>query len=216
MKVRSAEELLNRIDGDLAWRRSELVAFHRAIGDAKGMGRRALLRGSIAILYAHWEGFIKESAYLYLCMLASQKLTMQSLRPELAGLVMRSQLVAGIETKNPLAHTEIVRSLREDATNRAKIPTVRSAVRTESNLTYKVLAAILSSLGLDVDPFEAHRDLIDSELVAVRNRVVHGEHEAIALEEWSDLCDEILALMSQVRDQIQNAAVEKTYLAWRA
>lgn len=215
MKVRSAEELLDRIDGELAWRRAELVAFRRAITDTKGIGRTALLRGSVAILYAHWEGFVKEASYLYLCLLASQRLTMSSLRPELAGLVMRSQLSAGFESRNPAAHTEIVRSLREEGSSRAKIPTDRSAVRTESNLTYKVLVAILTSIGLDAESFRDYRDLIDSELVATRNRIVHGEHEAIALESWNELHEEVLTLMSQFRDQIQNAAVEKTYLASR-
>lgn len=216
MKIRTAEELVDRIDADLVWRRAELAAFHGATANAAGAAQSALLRGSVALLYAHWEGFIKESVYFYLCYLATMKLTTQQLRPELAGLSMRSTVMLASESRNPVLHTNVVRLIREQAADRAKIPNDKDAVRTESNLSFRVLEAILGSIGLDASRYYGQRDLIDAELVAVRNRIVHGENESIALSEWLELRDATLLIMRDVADQLQNAVVEKTYLAWRA
>lgn len=213
MKVKSLEALVDKLDADLAWRRAELSAFQRATVDTKGAGKTALLRSSVALLYAHWEGFVKEAVYLYLCFLAGRKLSTQQLRPEIVGLVVRSKLTAAVEAKSSAVHTEVVRSLRETSSQRAAIPTSKDAVRTESNLSYKVLSSIVGSIGLSIDPFEKHQDLIDTELVATRNRIVHGEHQTIAQTEWNELYGTVLDLMGQMKDQIQNAAVEQSYLA---
>ncbi|MFJ4046803.1 MAE_28990/MAE_18760 family HEPN-like nuclease [Microbacterium sp. NPDC089987] len=212
MKIRTSEELVDRIDSDLVWRRAELTAFYGAAASASRIVQTALLRGSVALLYAHWEGFVKEAAYYYLCFLASKRLKTEQLRAEIAGLSMWSEMVAAAESRNPDLHTKIVRSLRDDSAKRAKIPNDKAAIRTESNLSFRVFAAILSSIGLDSSIHESHRDLIDAELVAVRNRIVHGENETIALPEWVELSAAVLAIMRDVADQIQHAAVEKTYL----
>lgn len=216
MKVRTLESLIDRIDEDLAWRRAELTAFHKAAASTSGSMRSAVLRGSVALLYAHWEGFVKEAAHLYLCYLSSKRLTLQQLRPEIAGFAMNKELRPAIESRNPELHAQVVRSIREGGANRARIPNDREDVRTESNLSFRVLSAILASIGIDAGAYEHQRDLIDGQLVAPRNRIVHGEHETISLTEWLDLRDSILGLLREVADQIQNSAVEQTYLAWRA
>lgn len=216
MKIRTVEVLIDRIDADLVWRRAELAAFHNAAATANGVVQSAVLRGSVALLYAHWEGFVKETAYFYLCYLASRKLTFQQLRPEIAGFAMKGELGPAFESRSPELHANIVRSIREGSANRARIPNEKDDVRTESNLSFKVLAAILSSIGLDSTLFDEQRDLIDGQLVAPRNRIVHGENETISLTDWVDLKDAVLGIMRDVADQVQNAAVEKTYLAWRA
>lgn len=159
---------------------------------------------------------MKESAYYYLCYLASKRLSTQQLRPEIAGLSLRSDLTVALDSRNPELHTKIVRLIREDGTQRARIPNDKDTIRTESNLSFRVLSAVLASIGLDAAVYDEQRDLIDAELVAVRNRIVHGENETIALTEWVELRDAVLVLMRGIADQIQNSAIEQTYLAWRA
>jgi hypothetical protein len=216
MKVRTAEQLLDLIDADLGWRKHELTVFRRLVETASDTAQPALLRASVALLYAHWEGFIKNCCHWYLCYLASRRLTMQQLRPELAALALRPDLNLMAESKKALLRADIVRALRERQTERAKIPTDRDSVRTQSNLSFPVLQEVLISVGCDVERYEDYRDLIDEQLVAPRNRISHGEQDYVRLPEWDDLRDAVVYLMNDVATQIMNAAIEETFYAWKA
>jgi MAE_28990/MAE_18760-like HEPN len=67
MKIRTLEDLNQRLVDDLIWRKSE-------IADLKGLietrsftasKHNTLLRSGVTILYAHWEGYIKTAATSY-------------------------------------------------------------------------------------------------------------------------------------------------------
>lgn len=216
MKIRTAEELFDRIAEEQAWRKKELAVFKAQVERAEWRIRPALLRSSVALLYAHWEGFIKTIGHYYLCYLASLKLTYQQLRPEIAAFALRSQINNFARSERPHIHAAFVRTLREAANERASIPSDRDAIRTRSNLNYETLVDILCTLGCDYVRYEDKADLIDDQLVARRNRVVHGEEDYIHLTEWEELYKEVVDLMEDVATQILNAAADKTYLAWRA
>ncbi|WP_449337798.1 MAE_28990/MAE_18760 family HEPN-like nuclease [Streptomyces griseus] len=149
MKIRTTEHLYDFISADLGWRRKELSVFKGQVEKAEAGVRPALLRASIALLYAHWEGFVKNCAHAYLCYLASLRLSYLQLRPELAALAMRVRLEEFETTNRSLIHATLVRDMREGSSSRAKIPTSRDAVRTLSNLNYDRLCDILCSVGCD-------------------------------------------------------------------
>ena len=216
MKVRTAEQLFDLISDDSAWRKRELTTFRKEVERSNTEVRPALLRASVALLYAHWEGFIKNVCYWYLCFLAAKKLSIQQLRPELAAVALRSQMAALTETSRPHLHAEAIRDLRERSTEKARIPTSRDAVRTASNLSSVVLRDVLTAVGCDSERYEYAKDLIDDQLVAPRNRIAHGEEDYVKLSEWNDLREEILRIMEDVATQIINSAVEETFYAWKA
>ncbi len=213
--VRTAEQLFDRIYDDLGWRRKELVLFNSRMKRGDEF-EKTLLRSSVALLYAHWEGFVKNACGLYLTFLASRRLSMQQLRPELAALALRRRLVEAAETKKVAIQAEMIRDLRERASERARIPTGGSSVRTESNLSSTVLADILTGVGCDYTRYEQYADLIDDQLVASRNRIAHGDNSYIRRPEWDELSRQILWIMEDIATQLLNAAVEETYFAWKA
>lgn len=213
MKIRTTESLYDYISADLGWRKKELSVFKGQVENA-GVGvRPALLRASIALLYAHWEGFVKNCAHAYLCYLASLKLNYLQLRPEIVALAMRARLDEFETTNKALMHSTLVRQIREDAGSRAKIPTSRDAVRTFSNLNYDRLCDILCSVGCDFSRYIEYQDLIDDQLLASRNRIAHGEEDYIRLTDWNDVRVEIVKMMDDISNQVLNSAVEKSYLA---
>jgi hypothetical protein len=212
MKIRSTEELYDRIYSDLAWRKHELVLYDSQLGAGRSDISRALLRGSVALLYAHWEGFVKNACHYYLCYLASRSPMFSQLIPELAALALRARISEAILAKKIAMRAELVRDIRERAQERATIPTNRDAVKTESNLSYGVLIDILSSVGLDADRYSEYADLIDDQLVNSRNKIAHGENAYIAKPEWQDLRTQILWIMDDIATQLINAAVERSYL----
>ena len=74
MRIHTLEQLIDFVDADLAWRKKELSCFKKTVDKAELRHEKALLRGAIAILYAHWEGFIKNTAEAYLSFVADQGL----------------------------------------------------------------------------------------------------------------------------------------------
>ncbi|MEV6695073.1 MAE_28990/MAE_18760 family HEPN-like nuclease [Micromonospora sp. NPDC051196] len=211
MKIRTLAELDGAISADLAWRKKELSVFRNQVHGAESMVQRALLRGAVALLYAHWEGFVKNSAHAYLAYLSRQNLTWGELRPEIAGLAMRANLTEFGQTFRSRFHAEVVRQMREGASELARIPNTRDAVRTMANLNYDRLEDILVSIGCNCDGYEKYRDMIDEQLLASRNRIAHGEQDFIALTDWVDLRAEILSVMDDIYRQISNAAALKDY-----
>jgi hypothetical protein len=79
MPASTVEELGDDLDASLQWRRSELASLHSAV---QGLARtaesapfgRALLRSSVALMYAHWEGFTKDALQGYLDFVARRRL----------------------------------------------------------------------------------------------------------------------------------------------
>ena len=213
MKIRTTESLYDYISADLGWRKKELSVFKGQVERAEFRVRPALLRASIALLYAHWEGFVKNCTHAYLCYVASLKLTYLQLRPELAALAMRARLEEFETTNKAQIHTTLVRDIREDASSRARIPTNREAVRTFSNLNYDRLCDILCSVGCDFSRYSTYEDLIDEQLLAARNRISHGEEDYIRLTDWEDVRVEIINMMDDISNQILNSATQRSYLA---
>ncbi|MEV4134425.1 MAE_28990/MAE_18760 family HEPN-like nuclease [Dactylosporangium sp. NPDC049742] len=201
------------ISTDLAWRKKEMSVFRNQVQRADRHIQRALLRGAVALLYAHWEGFVKNAAHAYLCYLSKLNLTWDQLRPELVGLSLRSEVTKLGTAGRSSIHTAVVRQLRELAGEPARIPDTRDAVRTLSNLNFDRLEDILVSIGCDCTRYEPLRDLIDEQLLASRNRIAHGENDFIALTDWVDLRQEILSVMDDIARQILNSAALKSYRA---
>jgi hypothetical protein len=215
VKIRTTEHLYDSISADLGWRKKELSVFKGQVEKADTGIRPALLRSSIALLYAHWEGFVKGCAHAYLCYLASLRLTHGQLRPELVALTMKARINEFETTNKALIHSTLVRDIREGANSRAKIPTNREAVRTFSNLNYERLCDILCSVGCDFSRYAIYQDLIDDQLLASRNRIAHGEEDYISLTDWNDVRVEVIKMMDDVSNQFLNSANQRSYLAQR-
>ena len=212
MKIRTAEELFDRISDDLVWRRRELVLYNSQLDKVNSEFSRALLRASVALLYAHWEGFIKNACHYYLCYLSVCNISFSQLIPELAAFALRGRISEAILAKKITMRAELVRDIRDRAQERAKIPNTRDAVRTESNLSYAVLTEILTSVGCDAERYAKYADLIDDQLVNSRNKIAHGENANIAWTEWQELSSQILWMMDDIATQLVNGAVERSYL----
>ncbi|MFD6836294.1 MAE_28990/MAE_18760 family HEPN-like nuclease [Streptomyces diastaticus] len=212
MKIRTVEQLVDRISQDLSWRKKELTVFRGQVERAEHGVRPALLRASVALLYAHWEGFIKNSCHYYLCYLASLRLSYDELRPELAALSLRQHLEMFEGSNKASLHSSLVRTIRNDGGGRAKIPTDRDAVRTNSNLNWERLSEILCSVGCDFDRYSQYSDLIDEQLLASRNSIAHGEESYIAMSEWEALRAPIVEMMDDISTQISNSAIGRGYL----
>lgn len=213
MKIRTTEQLVEAVAAEIAWRRRELTDLRFLVESVdRNRTREAVLtRAAVALLYAHWEGFVKAVAEIYLQFVAMQRCLNSELTDSLLAIALRSKLLAAHGSKKITIHTTVVEFFRTQMQKQSSLP-YKNVVSTEANLSSTVLLEILRSLGLSTDDYESKNHLIDSVLLAKRNHIAHGSALGVDAKEYLTLHDEIVNLMSLFRNQIENAAVTRSYL----
>lgn len=214
MPIRTIDELADRLDEGLAWRRIELQALKAAITDAERQSpgsplSRALARSGLAMLYAHWEGYVKDSCTAYVEFIAKRRIRCDELSDGLLRAVLESLSKRAI-TGDEEALLALVDAIRRPADARARIPKA-TMVDTKSNLRFKVLSDILIRIGFSADTFSTKDKLIDVSLCDRRNSIAHGREDFPAPGDFTDLLVEVFDMMERVGDLIMSGARLKTY-----
>ena len=209
MSIRTAEDLSDRLADDLIWRKKELTVLRKLVAVASVDREVVLVRSLVAILYAHWEGFLKNAGSAYLEYLSNRRLSHSELAPNFLALVLRARIQDATSRRNLGALIEIVKLFRGGLADRARIP--KDAVDAEANLSSRVLYDIVTMLGLDYAPFETKAVLIDERLLSNRNAIAHGDYLSVEKEDILSLSKDILEMMESFRNQIENAVALRDY-----
>ena len=172
--------------------------------------RNVLLRSGVALLYAHWEGFIKVAATAYLEFIAGQRLKNRELALHILAISARSTLNTATGANNIVMHLQVAQFFIEQSEDECKIP-YRDAIKT-SNLNYELFREIGLMLGLDLSLASTSRNLIDERLLKNRNSIAHGEYLAVDQQTYDDLHQEVIKLLDLFRNEITNCAITKKYL----
>ncbi len=167
--------------------------------------RAALLRAAMALLYAHWEGFIKTAGTAYVEFVAAQRLRLDELAPNFLALASRRALMAATGARRIHAHIELTKLFRCGLHEVSSMPH-QHAVNTRANLSSEALRDVMDTLGLDYSPFATKGQLIDETLLASRNTIAHGEYLTITESTYRDTHKEVLRMMETFRTLVQNAA----------
>lgn len=205
------DQLEAALTADLKWRTQEMFTFERMTRSARSHEQPALLRGGLALLYAHWEGYVKTAGSLYLEHVSRKGLTLGELRPELAAVALRGRITRIAEEKSSFAHTTLVALIRDGESQDARLPYERSTIRTRANLKFSEFESIMHSLGCDGAPHKTKELLIDERLLGSRNGISHGEREYVPFDEWVTTRDAVEEILKDVRVQLSNAAAVKSF-----
>ena len=92
MKIRTLNDLQDVIDAEMAWRKRELSAVRSNIVEARSFAKDTAIRAGIALLYAHWEGAIKNIATYYLEYVAMLGLPYGQLKPNFLAITLKNDL----------------------------------------------------------------------------------------------------------------------------
>lgn len=213
MKIRTVDELQDYIDKEMSWRRKELSAIKSNIFVAREFAKNTALRSGIAILYAHWEGMIKNTATAYLSFVSNQRLQYKELKNNFWSIAIKNDLLGFDATRKSSRHNKIIKNVRSMENQRAHIP-YEDIIKTKSNLNSEVFIEIMETIGLDYSQYEGNFKLLDEVLLKMRNEIAHGEKlEYIDLdkERFDEVYEKIVEMMNIFSAQIMNAACLKEY-----
>ena len=163
------------------------------------------------LIYAHWEGYIKQSSINYLNFINSINILLNKFTTNFIAGAIRNNVIDSGKTKKVPKHIELVESYIKKMSEPIKIP-YKSLINTESNLSSKVLLEILITLNLDPAPYELKFKLIDNHLLNQRNKVAHGQYLDIDIDIFIKTANETINLLQTFQEQIIDAAKAKRYL----
>jgi hypothetical protein len=208
-KIRTLTQLQEALDADMGWRIKELSTFKLA-AKADGANRKVFVRAGIALVYAHWEGFIKAASEAYLNFVDNQGHLYRDLKSCFAIFGLKGKLVLLVQSRQAKPNIEAFDFVLGELDKPARM-NLSGAIDTESNLTSKVFANIAASLDIATTGYETKFKLIDESLVRRRNRVAHGEYLDLDANDFRTLADEVLQIMRDYKTDLQNAASMATY-----
>lgn len=210
MNIRSISELENFIANDFSWRRKEITNLRNMALNARMITKDTLIRSTISLLYAHWEGFIKQVSIAKILFLASKGFKYNQLVPSFHAFAIINEFQGQIPTKK---FDAIVKIINGSIDLSAAIPhdTIKY-IDTKSNLNSEVLREIALKINIDYSKFILKEHFIDSEFVALRNKIVHGERVVITELEFEELYKNIIELIDIFKNQVLNSIYTETFL----
>ncbi len=212
MKIRSISELEDKLDEDISWRKKELTVILQNYKDNNQIQEAYSKRVAVVFIYAHWEGFIKNSSIAYLTYLCSQSLRYKDLKPNFIALSLIDRIPGTFSEKKILHKKVLVDFLLGDMDEKFNIDPTKK-IDTRSNLNIETMLEICNSVGVDGKEFNLKKIWIDERLLHYRNGFSHGEklNEELPFN-IKDLKDEIQSLLELYKNLIVNAASNREYL----
>lgn len=192
------------LDQDMSWRVREISTFRVASKEDR-VDRDALIRGGVAMVYAHWEGFIKSASEGYLEFVNNQGLTYRELKTCFVVFGMKGRLTQLSESKQAKTNIDVLDFVMAELDKPAKM-VLSNAIRTEFNLTSTVFRNIALSIDVPIGRYEARFPLIDESLVNRRNGIAHGEYIGLKPDEFIALASEVHTMMRWYKTDLENAA----------
>lgn len=210
MKIRTVADITSAVDGDLAWRKQELTTMKFAVQNARDHTSDALRRAGVALLYAHFEGFVKSAGTSYIEFVAFQGLTHAELKPNFLAMAIRRELTAAKQSSEAESFTKLAAYFVEKLNSPARIEW-KNIVQTRSNLGSDVMKNIIATLGFDYSPYATQEKTIIEKLRDSRNNIAHGKFLSIDAVEYQNLHDAVIAMLGRFRDQIDEAVSFQSY-----
>ena len=202
--------LTSRLEGDITWRIRELSEIVRACADAKGVRKDALLRASVPVLYAHWEGFFVYAANSFLTFLTEKKIKISLLKNEFWVLNVRSRYKPQ-QISSDILFTRFLLDVRSDVDSSFKKGRFEK-INGRSNLKSERLRLCCIAIGIDAEAYASYFNFIDEELIEKRNYIAHGSSLRFNEQSLSIYRENIIDLMRISANLIENSTATKAYL----
>lgn len=211
MKIKSIEKLQEVIDAEIAWRKKELIDLRTLI---HATNNQLLIRSGLALLCAHFEGFIKQISNYYIVFVSFQRKNNKELKTNFIALQLKHKLLECSSSQKTSVHTRFAKEFIEknNSVFFIKYTEDRPIIKTESNPSSGVFEDIVNSIGLDFSIFDTKRKYIDTDLLSNRHKIVHGEKIVINIKDFDETYKNITWIIETYKNMVLDAASKKTYL----
>ena len=210
MNIGSLLQLTRSLDRQLSWRKKELTALKFWVGNGEENVRNTIIRASLCLLYAHWEGFIKEAATRYVRFVAQQGLQFRDVTPNLVALGLRAEIQTAGKSNLATLHINLTQKMMGELEEEFA-PAWDKAIDTQSNLNWKALREVLCVMGVSSDEYLSKGQIIEERLVKNRNSIAHGQGVNIDQEDYDNLHDLVVQLLDLFRNDLETAAEQGQY-----
>lgn len=210
MKLRTLNHFEDAVDGETAWRRRELTTLLFSVRDARHSKQQVSLRSGLSMLYAHWEGWIKVVAELFVEYVNQQGLKHSELAAPFLGIALKKKISETEKANAASVHTNLADFMISGGFE-AKAKLNSNVIRTESNLSSKVLLDITTRIGISFTPYELLSTLIDERLVGARNSIAHGEYLDLDEEKYEELHQKVLQMLNTFTTDVRESARTQRY-----
>jgi hypothetical protein len=212
VKIRRDNELLDFLAENKQQRKRELISLKHDLTPRQAAVSSRTIRAAIVLSYAHWEGFVKDSARAYVHLVSHKSRALNSLALNFQALVCRQEVKAAqAATKRIGPHIAVVDRLTNRNGESAAID-ANAAIDTESNLKSDVFQNICASVGIDYQNKWAVEGPFIDDLFENRCMIAHGELVAPEVKYAIEVVDTVVRWIDSFSTDIEDAALQKAYL----
>ena len=122
MKIRTSNQLQDVLDEEFAWRLKEIHDIRAAARGAGSATQKTFVRAGVALLYAHWEGFVKASAEAYVNYLSCKGLRYGQLRSCFIALGLKGQLTKVVSSGQSITAVSAIDFILTELDKPATLP----------------------------------------------------------------------------------------------
>lgn len=193
----TSSAILEEIDMDREWRKNEIKQVEiicYKLSDNKL--NKIILKATIPMIYAHWEGFVVSSLKKITKYLNALKYKYNDFHINL----LTNSYEENIKSlENSLGYEKRVKHLNIIFANIDNEVKFKEKIDVKSNLKFEVLKDTCMKFNLNIDNFEKYkRDL--EQLLKIRNAIAHGE-SAYTFENYKDI-EKYVNLLSNLMDTL--------------
>lgn len=209
-KIRTEQHLQNELDKEFAWRVREITALKAAVRSASGTNKNAVLRAAVAILYSHWEGFIKNSSWQYAEYLSNTGLKFSDVKLCFLGIAAKESINL-INQSNKLGiFSSAIESIFNKKNERLSLNLKKYTDRV-GNMNFEMFSAIAIGLGIDFSPYVTKKTLIDEKLLKKRNAIAHGVYLEVDENDLEKYTNDVIELIRNYKTDIENSVSLQSY-----
>lgn len=198
-----SETIIEEITDNLDKRRQEITNLRRVLLNHVNKPLEVtVVRMAIPLLYANWEGYVKEVCQLYLEYIEKSGTITRELRADLLGYLWTSflkPLAGGLNFEKKKAIAELALYCMD---NCVEFADGEKNINTKSNLNFAILEEIARHLCLNISPLEPWRHHLNV-LVNLRNNIAHGSFpSSMNYEIFEEYACSLMALMESFENVI--------------
>lgn len=194
-KVKSIDDLLDKISNDASWRKKELLDISLICKSANNeYEQKVLCKIAICLFYSHWEGLVKYTSQAILKYLKSNNFTFEDLNISFRYCAYLDHHNGNYELKNSFLNLRPL-ILNEINLNSKFTVNEKTYINTRSNLNYETLVEILEKLGIKTDEFLTSKNFINETLLGYRNPISHGENRVLSLNDFKEIASKTFRII---------------------